>query len=68
MKTATQRKVFVPKAACSVPSGDCFTKGKCLDDCENRSHVDDQERIRALYEAMVRLEVRVLRLEQKVSA
>lgn len=36
------RQVFVPKMACTVASGGCFTAGECLDDCmrlPQREHI-----------------------------
>lgn len=56
--------VFVPYDVCSVPSGDCFAEGKCLDNCRPRHNATVSQQLRALQERCTGLEVRIIQLER----
>jgi hypothetical protein len=57
---------FVPHSVCSVPSGDCFVEGRCLDRCKKRNATLTLAQCREILERMVQLEVRVIRLEREL--
>lgn len=48
--------VFVPHTQCSVPSGDCFSEGKCLNQCKADARKDCQAKILDLRRRVARLE------------
>lgn len=48
--------VFVPHAHCTVPSGECFTQGRCLSACTAWRKRDHEARIRELERRLAELE------------
>ena len=64
MDDGTGKVCFVPHRQCTVPSGDCFTVGHCLDSCRIREKADLSARMRKLEERCAQLEVRLVRLER----
>lgn len=46
----TREKVFVPRPACTVASGDCFVAGRCLSNCTPR--LSNEEATNALAVAL----------------
>lgn len=57
--------VFVPEPECMVPSGECFTVGRCLAKCKTRTFYQHQRDLRALQEQVAQLHGRIIKLEKK---
>jgi hypothetical protein len=49
-----------------VASGDCFTQGKCLADCQSRAFYQHQTDVKNLKHIIVRLEMKILKLESMI--
>lgn len=54
--------VFVPHKACTVASGDCFSVGKCLGNCQKAQKKDHESRIKRLETRIRDLEIMVNKL------
>lgn len=62
---AKHEGVFVPEQECMVPSGECFTVGRCLAKCKSRAFYEHQHELRKLQEHVAELHRRIINLERK---
>ena len=49
--------VFVPHRHCTVASGNCFTEGRCLENCSAHRRKDHEARIRELERRLRQVEI-----------
>lgn len=54
---ATHEGVFVPHRHCTVASGDCFTAGRCMNNCSALRKKDHEARIRELERRLRQMEI-----------
>lgn len=49
--------VFVPHRHCTVASGNCFTDGRCLNNCSAQRKKDHEARIREMERRLLQVEI-----------
>lgn len=60
-------KIFVPHAACTVASGECFNEGRCLGSCKKLQKADHEKRIKELERKFLQIQMTLIALERKIA-